>query len=226
MQRNNRLEAIQEGKFLSLRSDVSVASAEEPLELDITGERPFVVPEYDPEGSIYKSRHSKYLGTKASASQLTCPSSVTINESIGQPDGKKLTQIHWPPSAPTIPTRLSNPKNAGLPSSPANPPPYSSPRPRPPRPSRPDDLRRRTTTRISRLSITPSFIDAACLPPNTINLRDLDGTTIISQEPGKVSPMHIVKLPNQSNEDLAPPDGGTLAWLQCLAGFFVIMDAQ
>ncbi|KAL8751280.1 MAG: hypothetical protein Q9184_006123 [Pyrenodesmia sp. 2 TL-2023] len=38
--------------------------------------------------------------------------------------------------------------------------------------------------------------------------------------------MHIVKLPGQANSDLAPPDGGTLAWLQVLAGFFVVMNAQ
>lgn len=218
MERRNRLEAIQEGKFLSLRSDVSVNSYDE---LPDSNERPYVIPEHDPEGSIYRSRQSRYLAAKNSSSQLTCTSSENIEATVGQHGGKKPMEPHVPLENLHLPALRDGPNNAGLPNNPTNPPPYFLP---PPRPPRPGTLGGRTAARISRFSITPSMADAGCLPPNLTRPQYFD--TIVTQEPGKISPMHIVKLPSQPDPDPAPPDGGTLAWLQVLAGFFVIMDAQ
>ncbi|KAL9007481.1 MAG: hypothetical protein Q9173_007261, partial [Seirophora scorigena] len=209
MDPKHRLEAIQEGKYLSLRTDVSVADG-----ADAARERPFVIPEYDPEGSLYKSRYSQYLASKDSSSQLTCSSSNITNGTAQQHNLKGTTV---PPLRIVTPALHHMNEAPGLPITPANPPPYSSPRRRPPRPA---TMGKRTALRISRLSITPSMIDA---PPTQSYPDHFD---IVTHQPRKISPMHIVKLPNQSSADLAPPDGGTLAWLQVLAGFFVVMDAQ
>lgn len=206
MDRKHRLEAIQEGKFLSLRSDVSVEDAHE------AGERPFIIPEHDPESSIYTSRYSQYLASKKSPSQLTCSSSTITNGTTEQHEDKSAMV---PPLRIVPPAVRHEDEAPGPPSTPANPPSYCSPRPRPPGPA---SMGKRTAQRISRLSITPSMVDAPLPPPQRVD--------IITRQPGKISPMHIVKLPHQSNADLAPPDGGTLAWLQVLAGFFVVMNAQ
>lgn len=221
MDRSHRLEAIQEGKFLSLKSDVSIDFT---VLFHDAHERPFVVPEHDPEGSIYKSRRSKYLASKQSTSQLTCSSSDTIDGAMRQYGNTKAIESDTLPDTHSTPAPRHGPNNAGLPSSPANPPPYCSPRPHPPRPG---TLGKRTAARLSRFSMTPSMvIDGGCLPPDSTYPPTFDVSKVVSREPGKISPMHIVKLPGQANSDPAPPDGGTLAWLQVLAGFFVVMNAQ
>ncbi|KAI4167478.1 MAG: hypothetical protein LQ348_007651, partial [Seirophora lacunosa] len=209
MDRKHRLEAIQEGEYLSLRSNVSVAD-----DANAACERPFVIPEHDPESSIYKSRYSQYLASKDSSSQLTYSSSNITNGTAEQHNVKGTTV---PPLRLVTPALHHKNEAPGLPITPANPPPYSSPQRRPLRPA---TMGKRTALRISRLSITPSMLDA---PPTQSYPDHFD---IVTQQPRKISPMHIVKLPNQSNADLAPPDGGTLAWLQVLAGFFVVMNAQ
>ncbi|KAL8992325.1 MAG: hypothetical protein Q9188_007614, partial [Gyalolechia gomerana] len=219
MQRSNRLEAIQEGKFLSLQSDISVES---PAELHNARERPFVIPQHDPQRSIYTSRYSKDLASTFQASELSYSTSQIINGSMGY-DGKIPTEPQKTRSRLPTPAPRCKLETAGLPSSPANPPPSMSPRPRPPRPSAMRE--RRSAMRISRLSITPSIVAAGCLPPDQTYRRNADMSGTISSEPGKIPPMHIVKLPGEKS-DLEPPDGGTLAWLMVLAGFFVIMDAQ
>ncbi|KAL8894611.1 MAG: hypothetical protein Q9207_008457 [Kuettlingeria erythrocarpa] len=221
MDRSHRLEAIQEGKFLSLQSDVSIDST---ARFHDAHERPFVVPEHDPEGSIYKSRYSKYLASKQSLSQLTCSSLETSSGGQGQDDNTTANEsAHSGTPHPATAPRYG-PIYAGLQGSPANPPPYSSPPPRPPRPA---TLGKRTAAKISRFSMTPSMvIEGGCLPPDPSYPSTFDVGKMVSREPGKISPMHIVKLPGQANPESAPPDGGTLAWLQVLAGFFVVMDAQ
>ncbi len=129
MDRNHRLEAIQEGKFLSLQSDVSIDST---AAFHDAHERPFVVPEHDPEGSIYKSRYSKYLASKQSLSQLTCSSSDTMSGAKGQYDNTTANEsTHSPTPHPAIALRHGS-NHAGLQGSPENPPPYCSPPPRSP----------------------------------------------------------------------------------------------
>lgn len=221
MERSNRLEAIREGKFLSLQSETSIKSS---TGCHSARERPFVVPEYDPQGSIYTSRYSKNLAAVSPSSESNYPASQTADAAVGQHEGQKPTGPCRPEFNPATPAPHYKFENAGLPSSPANPPPYTSPRPRPPRPGA--MMGRRSAMRISRLSITPSMVAAGCLPPDLNYRRDSNASLITSTAPGKISPMHIVKLPGESNDHQAPPDGGTLAWLQTLAGFFVIMDAQ
>ncbi|KAL9023642.1 MAG: hypothetical protein Q9196_007071 [Gyalolechia fulgens] len=220
MQRSNRLEAIQEGKFLSLQSDISVHSS---AELYDNRQRPFVVPQHDPQRSIYTSRYSKDLASTYAPDQSSYSTSPIINGSKGH-DGKIPTESQMTHSGRATPASHYKPETAGPPSSTANPPPYMSPRPRPPRPGA--MMGRRSAMRISRLSITPSEVAAGCLPPDHHTRRqNVDVSGITSIEPGKIPPMHIVKLPGDGS-DLEPPDGGTLAWLMVLAGFFVIMDAQ
>ncbi|KAL8931819.1 MAG: hypothetical protein Q9216_007061, partial [Gyalolechia sp. 2 TL-2023] len=218
MPRNNRLEAIQEGKFLSFQSDISVDSS---AEHDNAQERPFVIPQYDPEKSIYTSRYSKDLASKCPPSQLSS-SAVQIKAPKGYgckiPTESKMARSSLPTPAPRCKFEV-----AALASSPGNPPPYGSPRPRRSRGGAMTG--RRSAMRISRLSITPSIVAAGCLPPDLSYGRYEDTTGITSTQPGKIPPMHIVKLPGEKS-DLEPPDGGTLAWLMVLAGFFVIMDAQ
>ncbi|KAI4264355.1 MAG: hypothetical protein L6R42_000540 [Xanthoria sp. 1 TBL-2021] len=46
----------------------------------------------------------------------------------------------------------------------------------------------------------------------------------ICEQPGRISPMHVVQLPGRFSNK--PSKDSTMAWLQVLAGFFVIMDAQ
>ena len=218
MSHSYRLEAIQEGKFLSLQSDASVTSSSVD---DDARDRPFVVPHYDPEDSIYTSRYSKNLAIANPPSESNYSRSQADYSFGRQEHGLRSTESIKPPFKPT-PTPRCKFEKPGLPSSPASPPPYTFRPPRPPRPGA--HLGRRSAMKISRLSITPSIVIAGCLPPH---LDQSHGSyPIISTAPGKISPMHIVRLPAKSNDDQEPPDGGTLAWLQTLAGFFVIMDAQ
>ncbi|KAL8823777.1 MAG: hypothetical protein Q9170_008319, partial [Blastenia crenularia] len=218
MARSNRLEAIQEGTFLSLQSDVS---GETSSKLSRAHDRPFIIPEYDPEGSVYTSRYSKDLASASPCSESSYTTSQIISNDIRY-DVQIPVKSHKPHFHPSTPAPRYKFENAGLPRTPAHPPPYTSPRPRHLRPA--GIMGRRTPMRISRLSMTPSIVAPGFLPPDLIDCRS--SSQIICKPPGKISPMHIVRLPNRSDMDSAPPDGGTLAWMHVLAGFFVIMDAQ
>lgn len=221
MERAKRLEAIKEGKFLSLQSDVSVRSS---AELHSTEERPFVIPHHDPQGSIATSRYSKEF---ASAAYRSSESSYTSSEkgvnTARMADSQEPAESRRKSLISSI--RLFGNKSGvdKMDHAPANPPPYTSPPTRPPRPS---TFERPNALRNSRFSITPSMVATGYNLPDPSNHRDSKMSMITSHEPRVISPMHVVKLPDDWNPDLEPLDSGSLAWMQVLAGFFVIMDAQ
>ncbi|KAL9598104.1 MAG: hypothetical protein Q9179_004029 [Wetmoreana sp. 5 TL-2023] len=221
MDSTRRLEAIKEGKFLSLHSDVSVNSS---AGLYSTRERPFVIPVHDPQGSIATSRYSKELASTGYAPSESSYSTSEKDSGVEtKPEAKKASGSNRHSRVPSL--RIYGDK-AGikfLENESSNPPPYVSPPPRPPRPT---TLQRPITIRASRFSITPSLIGTGYAAPDLSNRRKSHLGTITSDQPRVISPMHVVKLPEEWNPDLEPQDGGTLAWMQVLAGFFVIMDAQ
>lgn len=219
MQRSNRLEAIQESKFLSLQSNASIDTS---TELYDTEQRPFAIPQYDPQGSIYTSRYSKELASTLHSSEYSDDAFEKTNYLMRYDSKIPMEPLKTHPRLPTSSPHCKF-EDAGLARTPTSPPPYMSPRPRHPRHS--TTIARRSAMRISRLSITPSIVAPGCLPPDLNYRRNTSTNDIISTEPGKISPMHIVRLPSEK-PDFGPPDGGTLAWLMVLAGFFVVMDAQ
>ena len=233
MERTDRSEAIREGKFLSLESDASLKSTEG---VHNAQERPFVIPEYDPEGSIVAPRNS--IDTYASGFSRTRPASSEYSEKTIRPPKKLnvLSSSQGHTRKPTIRYNMDRKFMEYPPLSPGEPPPYTSPRrlPQPP-PQSQTHLRRSRFSiipslyqaqehlRVSRLSVTPSLYVPG---PYKETLTPAEKERFSALGPEAISPMHIVKLPDHWNVDLEPPDGGTLAWMQALAGFFVIMNAQ
>lgn len=209
MERNTRLQAILEGKFLSLQSDISVE------------ERPYVIPVHDPQESIAKSRYSKEMSVSVyPASSVYDPSEVNTVTDFA------LSKPAKGPQKPTLNTPLPSfhyqHESVELDDGSSHPPPYFSPRRWPPRT---DSRQRPLAARASRrLSITPSLMDTGYIGPNQSDQYSPKSRKIISEQPGRISPMHVVKLPDRFTPE--PPNNGTMAWLQVLAGFFVIMDAQ
>ncbi|KAI4232417.1 MAG: hypothetical protein LQ352_008335 [Teloschistes flavicans] len=179
-------------------------------------ERPYVIPEHDPEGSIATSRYSQDMASVLSQTMAPSSSQQSLVEMTAVAKPKKAARSNRHSLTPHMPTLDTKLRFGHL-------PPNSSPPPV--RPPRPIAMRLSSGMRSSRFSITPSMLlaDYAMMHPG--HGRSVPMHTIVSKGPKPISPMHIVKLPEEptSNE---PPDGGTLAWMQVLAGFFIVMDAQ
>ncbi|KAL8731054.1 MAG: hypothetical protein Q9166_003705 [cf. Caloplaca sp. 2 TL-2023] len=210
MERNARLEAILEGKYLSLQSDISFK------------ERSFIVPVHDPQGSIAKSRYSKEpTASVYPASSVYDASETSTITDVALP--KQTTKPQGPTLNAPLPSFRYQHEQAGLDHESTHPPPYVSPRQ--PWPPRSTSLRRPFAERASRrLSVTPSLIGIGYSTMDQNDPPTADSKEIISEQPGRISPMHVVKLPSRFTDE--PPEEGTIAWLQVLAGFFIIMDAQ
>ncbi|KAL8809560.1 MAG: hypothetical protein Q9223_007910, partial [Gallowayella weberi] len=208
MARNARLEAILEGKFLSLQPDITFK------------ERPLVVPVYDPQESTATPTYSKELAASVyPASSVYDPSeasSVTDMAFLKQAKGPQKPTLNFP--SPSIRNPNERP---GLDYESSHPPPYASHRRWPPRV---DSQRKPFALRVSRrLSVTPTLLDAGYIDPGMTGDSSTDLSEIVSEQPGRISPMHVVKLPVRSTS--RPPDSNTMVWLQVFAGFFVVMDA-
>lgn len=218
MDRSNRRQAIQEGRFLSLASDITLHPAADCL---TPKERPYVIPEYDPEGSTARSRLSHQMASMLSQNRRPAPSQEGPVRKTTATEPKKIDTSQnrsLPPAIHTFGAKLGL---GHLQKSIASPT-HMAP---PARSSRLSTFHQTFGMRSSRLSITPSM-----LPPDHASTYPGQGRsahmhTIISEEPTAKPFMHMIELPEEpiSNQ---PPDGGTLAWMQVFAGFLVVMDAQ
>ncbi|KAL8685521.1 MAG: hypothetical protein Q9224_005783 [Gallowayella concinna] len=209
MERNTRLEAILEGKFLSLQSDITAK------------ERPFVAPVYDPQESTAKPRDSKELAASVyPASSIYEPSevgSLTETPLLKQAKGPQKPILNFP-----SPSFRKQQGGGELSHESSHPPPYVAHRRWPPRN---DSQRGPLGVRASRRhSVTPTLMETDCIDPGPVDQSSAASSEIISEQPGRISPMHVVKLPVRSTS--VPPNSNTMVWLQVLAGFFVVMDAQ
>lgn len=205
MERHSRLQAILEGKFLSLRSDIS------------DKERPFVIPVHDPQGSTAKSRYSKeMLASIDPASSTYEPSEVSTVTDFAL---HKQATIPQKPALnpPKSKTRYKSERGI-VECEPVHPPPYVSPRRWP---DRNDSLQPPSIRASRRYSVTPTFIYSI---PDHNDCPKPASSKFICEQPGRISPMHVVQLPGRFTDK--PCKDSTMAWLQVLAGFFVIMDAQ
>ncbi len=208
MERNIRLQAIQESRFLSLQSDT------------YREERPYIVPVHDPQGSIARSRYSKEIVASTSpASSLYEPSEASTLTDLALQ--KQATNPQKPSPKTPLPSIRYEHASGTIEHESVNPPPYISHRRWPVR----DDSLRPLAPRISRrFSVTPSFMGIGFAVPNQDEDSNTDPRKIVSDQPGRISPMHVVELPGRFTDK--PPAAKTIAWLQVLAGFFVVMDAQ
>ncbi|KAL9576074.1 MAG: hypothetical protein Q9212_007408, partial [Teloschistes hypoglaucus] len=212
MDRSNRRQAIQEGRFLSFASDITVKSA---AGCPTPKERPYVIPEYDPEGSIARSRLSHQMASMLSQNRPPPLSQDGLGRKTIITEPKKIHTSHnrsLPPAIHIIGAKL---KSIASPTYMA--PPAPSPRL--------NTFHQTFGMKSSRLSITPSM-----LPPDHASTypgprRSAHMHTIISEEPMAKPPMHMIKLSEEPISN-GPPDGGTQAWMQVFAGFLVVMDAQ
>ncbi|KAI4265835.1 MAG: hypothetical protein LQ337_008933, partial [Flavoplaca oasis] len=206
MERHSRLQAILEGKFLSLQSDVSAM------------DRPFVNPVHDPEKSNAPSESAKEMAVSVyAASSIYEPSetsTVTDFALLKQPYKSQKPSLH--PTLQSI--RDKSAHGVVVKCEPVNPPPYVSPRRWP---ERNDSLQPPPIRASRRFSVTPTFIYSV---PDHDNHANLTSRNTICEQPGRISPMHVVQLPGRFT-DKAPTEK-TMAWLQVLAGFFVVMNAQ
>ncbi|KAL8635014.1 MAG: hypothetical protein Q9228_007453, partial [Teloschistes exilis] len=219
MDRSNRRQAIQEGRFLSLASDITLHPAADCL---TPKERPYVIPEYDPEGSTARSRLSHQMASMLSQKNRPPPSSQedpvrkttkTESKKIDTSQNRSL-----PPAIHIFGAKLGL---GHLPKSMASPT-HMAP------PARSPSLNTFHQTfgmRSSRLSITPSMLPPDHASTHPGHRRSAHMNTIISEEPTAKPFMHMTKLPEEPLSS-QPPDGGTLAWMQVFAGFLVVMDAQ
>ncbi|KAL8661438.1 MAG: hypothetical protein Q9168_008388, partial [Polycauliona sp. 1 TL-2023] len=202
MDPHRRLQAILEGKYLSLHPDIP------------NTERPFIIPIHDPQGTNFNSRYSKETAESMyPASSLYEPSETsTITDITLQ---KQALQLHKP--AHSVPMRNScyRSEHVILDHQPTNPPPYKSP---PQWPDRDDSLRAPRLPTSRRFSVTPNFIYSI---PDHTNHLNLTSRQMIREQPGRISPMHVVQLPGRSTPKASQT---TMAWLQVFAGFFLIMD--
>ena len=208
MEPNIRLQAIQEGRFLSLSSDTS------------DKDRPFIMPVHDPQGSIAKSRYSKEIAASISpASSLYEPSEASTLTDF---DIQKQAINPQKPSLKTpLPWVRYEQETRPIGHESVHPPPYISHHRWPVR----DDSLRPLAPRISRrFSVTPSLMGIGFAVPDQDEDPNTDSRKIVSDQPGRISPMHVVQLPGRFTDK--PPAANTIAWLQVLAGFFVVMDAQ
>ncbi|KAL8910186.1 MAG: hypothetical protein Q9172_007856, partial [Xanthocarpia lactea] len=208
MERNIRLQAIQEGRFLSLSSDTS------------DKDKTFIMPVHDPQGSIANSKYSKDIAASTNrASSLYEPSEAsTLTDFDLQ---KQATNPQQPSPKTPSPWIRYEQKTRTIEHESVHPPPYISHRRWPVR----DDSLRPLAPRISRrFSVTPSFMGIGYAVPDQDGDPNTDPRKIVSDQPGRISPMHVVQLPDRFIDK--PPAANTIAWLQVLAGFFVVMDAQ
>ena len=223
MEPSRRLEAIKEGKFLSLQSDISLTTR---TGLHNAEERPFVIPHYDPQRSIATSRYSKEVALRGYAvSESSYASSLKDGDTTTTADPPEPTESRRKSLIPALRLfgRISATENSND-VTPTSLPPYASPPARPPRPT---TLQRPYAVRSSRFSITPSLMGAGYNFPTQPIHRDMGMSTMItSEQPGQIAPMHIVKLPDEWTSEPESQTEGTMAWMQVFAGFFVIMDAQ
>ncbi|KAL8883228.1 MAG: hypothetical protein Q9192_007339, partial [Flavoplaca navasiana] len=176
MDRHSRLQAILEGKFLSLQSDVSAM------------DRPFVNPVHDPQKSNAPSDSSKEMAVSTyAASSIYEPSetsTVTDFAPLKQPYKSQKPALHS-----TLQSIRHKSAHRVVQCEPVSPPPYVSPRRWP---ERNDSLQPPLIRASRRFSVTPTFIYSV---PDHNNHANLTSRNTIREQPGRISPMHIVQLP-------------------------------
>lgn len=89
------------------------------------------------------------------------------------------------------------------------------------------DQRRRRRTLLASLT-TSVHSESQLLVPSYSNVQDAELTQFYRSGPPSHAPMELPSPPSPAmdEESEEPPGEGTLAWLHCLAGFLVILNAQ